>query len=78
MGFHVVLVVWNPPASAGNTREGRSSGVGNGDPLQYSCLERFHGQRNLVGYGPWRHKESDILSIRTHNIYTICCAIIKT
>ena len=55
--FQVVLVVKNLPANAGNTREGRSPGVGNGDPLQYSCLERFHGQRNLVGYGLWSHKE---------------------
>ena len=42
----VELVVKNPPANAGDTREvglipglGRSPGVGNGNPLQYSCLE---------------------------------------
>ena len=23
---------------------------GNGNPLQYSCLEKSHGQRRLVGY----------------------------
>ena len=28
-------------------------------PLQYSCLEKSHGQRSLVGYSPWGHKESD-------------------
>ena len=28
-------------------------------PLQYSCLENPHGQRNLVGCSPWGHKESD-------------------
>ena len=38
---------------------GRSSGEGNGNPLQYHCLERFHGQRSLVGYSPWGRKESD-------------------
>ena len=38
---------------------GRSPGGGNGKPLQYSCLENPHGQRNLVGYSPWGHKESD-------------------
>ena len=27
------------------------SGEGNGNPLQYSCLE-FHGQRSLAGYSP--------------------------
>ena len=36
---------------------GRSSGGGHGNPLQYSCLENPHGQRDLVGYGPWGHKE---------------------
>ena len=36
---------------------GRSSGEGNGYPLQYSG--ESHGQRNLAGYSPWDHKESD-------------------
>ena len=38
---------------------GRSLGGGNGNPLQYSCLENPHGQRSLVGYSPCGHKESD-------------------
>ena len=29
------------------------SEVRNGNPLQYSGLEKSHGQRSLVGYGPW-------------------------
>ena len=37
---------------------GRSPGGGHGNPLQYSCLENPHGQRNLVDYSPWGHKES--------------------
>ena len=28
-------------------------GGGNGNPLQYSCLENPHGHRSLVGYSPW-------------------------
>ena len=36
---------------------GRSPGEGNGNPLQYSCLEKSHGQRSLVGYSPWDFKE---------------------
>ena len=55
----MVLVVKNPPANAGDPRDmgsipglGRSPGVGNGNTLQYSCLEKFHGQRSLVGYSP--------------------------
>ena len=27
--------------------------------LQYSCLENPYGQRSLVGYSPWGHKELD-------------------
>ena len=44
--FQVALVVKNPAASAEDTRDagsvpgsGRYPGVGNGNPLQYSCLE---------------------------------------
>ena len=46
MGFLSGLVVKNLPANAEDTRDGgsipglgRSSGEGNGYPLQYSCLE---------------------------------------
>ena len=63
----VVLVVKNPPANAEDIRNpglipllGTSPGVGNGNPLQYSCLGEFHGQRSLAGYSPWGHKESDM------------------
>ena len=38
---------------------GRFPGGGHGIPLQYTCLENPHGQRCLVGYSPWGHKESD-------------------
>ena len=31
---------------------GRSPGEGNGNPLQYSCLENPHGHRSLAGYSP--------------------------
>ena len=51
----VALVVENLPANAGNMRgvgsipgSGRSPGVGNGNPLQYSCLE------NLIDRAAWR------------------------
>ena len=39
---------------------GTSFEEGIGHPLQYSCLENSHGQRNLVGYDPWGHKESNV------------------
>ena len=37
-----------------------SSGEGNGTPLQYSCLEKFHGRRSLVGCSPWGRRELDM------------------
>ena len=53
----VALVVKNLPANTGDIKDivlipglGRSPGEGNGNPLQYSCLESLHGQRSLVGY----------------------------
>ena len=53
-------VVKNPPADAGDTRNaglipgsGRSPGVGNGNSLQYSCLE------NSRDRGVWGRKEAD-------------------
>ena len=43
----LALVVKNPSVNAGDTRDvgsvpgsGRSPGEGNGNPLQYSCLEK--------------------------------------
>ena len=43
MGFPGGSVVKNPPANAGDASSipgfVRSSGEGNGNPLQYSCLE---------------------------------------
>ena len=39
------------------------SGVGYGNPLQYSCLENHRGQRSLVGHHPVGHKESDMTEV---------------
>ena len=36
------------------------SGVGNGNLIQYSCLENSNGQRSLAGCGPRGRKESDM------------------
>ena len=39
---------------------GRSPGEGNGNPLQYSCLDRFlPWTEESGGYSPWSHRESD-------------------
>ena len=52
MGFPDSRVVKNPSASAGDTRDtgsvpgsGRSPGEGNGNLLQYSCLENSMDRR---------------------------------
>ena len=57
-------MVKNLPTDAGDTKDvglilglGRSPGEGNGNPLQYSCLEDSHEQRSLVGYSLWGRKE---------------------
>ena len=73
-GFQGGSVVKNPPArteGANNTGSipglGRSPGVGNGNPLQYSCLE------NCQNIGAWfsrwgtvdgGHKELDMTAIK--------------
>ena len=66
----VVLDMKNLTASAGDIRDmgsipesGRSPGGGRGNPLQYSCLENPHGQRGLMGYSPWGHKELDTTEV---------------
>ena len=38
---------------------GKSPRGGNGNPLQYSCLENPHGQRSLASYSPKGGEESD-------------------
>ena len=50
---------YNAGESGSIIGSGKSSGEGNGSPLQYSCLEKAHGQRSVVGYSPWSRKESD-------------------
>ena len=57
-------MVKNPPANAGEAGSipgsGRSLGGGNGNPLQYSCLENplDRGAWRAV-YSPWGRKELD-------------------
>ena len=52
LGFPDGTMVKNPPTNAGDTRNGdsipgsgRSPGEGNGNPLQYSCLENSMDRR---------------------------------
>ena len=60
-------MVKNPPASAGNPEEvgsipesGRSLEK---EMVSHSSILAWksHGERSLVGYSPWGHKESDTI-----------------
>ena len=51
---------------------GRFPGGGQGNPLQYSCLENPRGQRSLVGYSPWGRKESDTTEWLTLSLFSLC------
>ena len=62
----VAIVVKNPPAKAGDTRDpstipwsGRSPGGGHGYPLQYSCLE------NPIDRGAWQATVNGVTQSRT-------------
>ena len=66
----VVLVVKNPPPNAGDLKDmglipgsGRSPGGGNGNPLQYSCLE------NPKDRGAWRATVHGVVRVR-HDLAT--------
>ena len=66
-----MCVCVNPGSSAGKesacnagdpcliSGSGSSPGEGICYPLQYCCLENPHGQRILVGYSLWGHKQLD-------------------
>ena len=76
VGFPGGSVVKNLPANAGNSgsipRSGRSPGEGNGNPLQYSCME------NPIDRGAWQAtvhgvaKESDTTQQLNNNNNHIC------
>ena len=80
MGFPGSSVVKNLPANAGATGDsgsipgsGRSLGVRNGNPLQYSCLE------NPMDRGAWQAtvheltKSQTQLSAHTHTLMINLC-----
>ena len=79
MDFPDCSVVKNPPANARDARNegsvpglGRSPGVGNGNPLRYSCLE------NSMDRGAWQAKVHGVTKnltrlstcVHTHNQFT--------
>ena len=81
-GFSGGIVVKNPPAISGDTRDmglipglGRYPGIGYGDPLQNSCLKNSMAriqERSLAGYmgsmGSQRVRHQQ-LSMHTHFLF---------
>ena len=60
-------MVKTPPADAGDIRDvglipgsGKSPGRRKWQPIPVFLPGEFHGQRSLVGYSPWGHKELDM------------------
>ena len=76
-GFPGGSVVKNPPANAGDTGSipspGRYPGEGNGNPLQYYCLE------NPMDRGAWQAKvhgvakelDTDLITKQQHNKHSV-------
>ena len=58
-GSDVKECAWNVGDPGSIPGSGRSSGEGNGNPLQVFLPGKSHGRRSLAGYSPWGHKESD-------------------
>ena len=80
LSFPGVSVVKNLPSSAGDTGLipgwGRSSGEGNGNPLQDSCLGKSHGQRSLAGYSPRGCKGLDMTErLNNNSIVALQCCV---
>ena len=63
LGFQSGSVLKNPPANAGDAGlipgSGRSSGEGNGNPLQYSCLQ------NPMDGGAWQATVHGVIKSQT-------------
>ena len=66
-------VVTNLPANAGNETDtssisgwGRSPGIGNGNPLQYSCLENYMDRGTLGATVHGVSRSQTWLSMHTH------------
>ena len=52
-GLDVKECAYNTEDPGSIPGSGRSSGEGNDNPLQYSCLRNPMDKRSLAGYSPW-------------------------
>ena len=58
-------MVKNPPASSGDWVK-KLPCRRKWQPTPVFLLGKSHGQRSLVGYSPWRHKELDMTEATEH------------
>ena len=81
LAYPVVLVVKNPPASAGDVRDtglipgsGRFPGGGHGKPLQYSCLGNSmdKGAWQAIAHGVTKVRH-DLVTEQQQHIYMLPC-----
>ena len=93
MDFPGGSVVKNPPAKKGAAADtgsvpgsGRSPGEGNGNPLQYSCLENpldrgawwatVHGvAKSQTWLSNWAYTHSQDIHMSSVNVFSSCCHI---
>ena len=75
---------WNVGDLGSIPQLGRSSGEGNGYPIQYSCLENpmdrvsYSAVAPIGGYSPWGHKESDMTeAAHQAHVYNVTFCICK-
>ena len=80
-------MIKNSPANVGGDARdaglipgfGRSPGVGDGSPLQYSCLENsMDTGRSLAGYSSWNPKELDMTKHAHMQTFISHCLPIST
>ena len=52
-------------------------GEGNGNPLQYPCLEKSNGHKSLVGCSPWGHRVGHDWATNTRHTFVLCFSFIS-
>ena len=82
IGFSGGAMVKNPPANAGDKRCGFHPWVRKipwrreWQSTSVFLPVKSYGQRSLVGYSPWGHKESDMTEHKYVGIYLCVCVCV--